>query len=123
MLRTALYCALPCVPTPLLFSDSPLLGMCVRLSPRCLCVDSLAFSLWCTFVRSVGRRSQCVGTGCLMHCGCCFRAVFLGEYFENLVRVCAWVVRQRDGCPKIVNIGSARTDMFYERKKYGFKKR
>jgi hypothetical protein len=28
---------------------------------------------------------------------------------------------QRDGCPKIVNIGSARTDMFYERKKYGFR--
>ena len=30
---------------------------------------------------------------------------------------------QRDGCPKIVNLGSARTDLFYERKKYGFKKR
>ena len=28
---------------------------------------------------------------------------------------------QRDGCPKIVNLGSSRTDMFYERKKYGFK--
>jgi hypothetical protein len=26
---------------------------------------------------------------------------------------------QRDGCPKIVNIGSAKTDLFYERKKYG----
>lgn len=30
---------------------------------------------------------------------------------------------QRDGCPKIINLGSARTDLFYERKKYGFKKR
>ena len=29
----------------------------------------------------------------------------------------------RDGCPKIINLGSARTDLFYERKKYGFKKR
>uniref|UniRef100_A0A3Q7J4E0 PHD finger-like domain-containing protein 5A n=1 Tax=Solanum lycopersicum TaxID=4081 RepID=A0A3Q7J4E0_SOLLC len=28
-----------------------------------------------------------------------------------------------DGCPKIVNLGSAKTDLFYERKKYGFKKR
>lgn len=27
---------------------------------------------------------------------------------------------QRDGCPKIINLGQARTDMFYERKKYGF---
>ena len=32
-------------------------------------------------------------------------------------------VLQRDGCPKIVNLGSAKTDLFYERKKYGFKKR
>lgn len=32
-------------------------------------------------------------------------------------------LRQRDGCPKIVNLGSAKTDLFYERKKYGFKKR
>ena len=30
---------------------------------------------------------------------------------------------QRDGCPKIINLGSARTDLFYERKKYGFKRR
>lgn len=29
---------------------------------------------------------------------------------------------QRDGCPKIVNLGSAKTDLFYERKKYGFKR-
>lgn len=27
------------------------------------------------------------------------------------------------GCPKIVNVGTAKTDMFYEQKKYGFKKR
>merc|ERR1712037_895575 len=25
-------------------------------------------------------------------------------------------------CPKIVNLGSAKTDLFYERKKFGFKK-
>ena len=30
---------------------------------------------------------------------------------------------QRDGCPKIINLGCARTDLFYERKKYGFKQR
>ena len=29
---------------------------------------------------------------------------------------------QRDGCPKIVNLGTSKTDLFYERKKYGFKK-
>jgi len=37
--------------------------------------------------------------------------------------VSAFLVAQRDGCPKIVNLGSAKTDLFYERKKYGFKKR
>lgn len=31
--------------------------------------------------------------------------------------------RNADGCPKIVNLGSSKTDLFYERKKYGFKKR
>ena len=35
---------------------------------------------------------------------------------------CIYVL-QRDGCPKIINLGSAKTDLFYERKKYGFKKR
>ena len=34
---------------------------------------------------------------------------------------CAIQEKDRDGCPKIVNLGSARTDLFYERKKYGFK--
>lgn len=33
------------------------------------------------------------------------------------------VLIKRDGCPKIVNLGSSKTDLFYERKKYGFKKR
>ncbi|KAK2640734.1 hypothetical protein Ddye_022497 [Dipteronia dyeriana] len=30
--------------------------------------------------------------------------------------------RKTDGCPKVVNLGSAKTDLFYERKKYGYKK-
>lgn len=35
---------------------------------------------------------------------------------------CTLMEKDRDGCPKIVNLGSAKTDLFYERKKYGFKK-
>lgn len=35
----------------------------------------------------------------------------------------SFIYLQRDGCPKIVNLGSVKTDLFYERKKYGFKKR
>lgn len=36
---------------------------------------------------------------------------------------CTILEKDRDGCPKIVNLGSSKTDLFYERKKYGFKKR
>ena len=28
---------------------------------------------------------------------------------------------QRDGCPKIINLGSARVDMHYDKKKYSYK--
>ena len=38
-------------------------------------------------------------------------------------RECTLAEKDRDGCPKVINLGSARTDLFYERKKYGFKKR
>uniref|UniRef100_A0A0L8GQI0 Uncharacterized protein n=1 Tax=Octopus bimaculoides TaxID=37653 RepID=A0A0L8GQI0_OCTBM len=38
-------------------------------------------------------------------------------------RLCKKHVKNRDGCPKIVNLGSAKIDRFYEREKYGFKKR
>jgi PHD finger-like domain-containing protein 5A len=38
-------------------------------------------------------------------------------------RECALLEKDRDGCPKIVNIGQATKDMFYDRRKYGYKKR
>lgn len=38
-------------------------------------------------------------------------------------RECTQEEKDRDGCPKIVNLGSSKTDLFYERKKYGFKRR
>lgn len=33
---------------------------------------------------------------------------------------CAMQEKDRDGCPKIVNVGSAKTDRFYEKKKVLF---
>ncbi|KAJ1675390.1 hypothetical protein EV182_001362 [Spiromyces aspiralis] len=33
-------------------------------------------------------------------------------------RECVALEKDRDGCPKVVNLGSARTDLFYERKKF-----
>ncbi|PON68620.1 PHF5-like [Parasponia andersonii] len=41
----------------------------------------------------------------------------------NYRKECTQQEKDRDGCPKIVNLGSAKTALFYERKKYGFKKR
>mmetsp|Transcript_9350 Transcript_9350/g.19133 ORF Transcript_9350/g.19133 Transcript_9350/m.19133 type:complete len:112 (-) Transcript_9350:230-565(-) len=35
---------------------------------------------------------------------------------------CTILEKDREGCPKIINLGSAKTDLFYERKKYGLKK-
>ena len=32
-------------------------------------------------------------------------------------RPCTMLEKDRDGCPKIVNIGSSRTDLFYQRKR------
>jgi len=32
---------------------------------------------------------------------------------------CVQQEKDRDGCPKIVNLGTARMDLYYERKKYG----
>ncbi|XP_006896728.1 PREDICTED: PHD finger-like domain-containing protein 5A-like [Elephantulus edwardii] len=36
---------------------------------------------------------------------------------------CTIQEKDHDGCPKIVKLGSSKTELFYERKKYGFKKR
>lgn len=33
-------------------------------------------------------------------------------------RPCVLLERDKDGCPRIVNMGSARTDMYYEMKRY-----
>ena len=41
----------------------------------------------------------------------------------NIIGECVQTGKDRDGCPKVVNLGSTKTDLFYERKKYGFKKR
>ena len=32
---------------------------------------------------------------------------------------CTLQERDRDGCPKVVNMGSARVDMYYERRRWG----
>ena len=60
--------------------------------------------------RSGGCCVGCVGANCL-------REVPL----ETSLPYSSLSALQRDGCPKIINLGAARTDRFYERKKYGAK--
>ena len=38
-------------------------------------------------------------------------------------RECYQLEKCNEGCPKIINLGATKTDLIYERKKYGFKKR
>lgn len=44
-------------------------------------------------------------------------------HHNKIIGECVQTGKDRDGCPKVVNLGSTKTDLFYERKKYGFKKR
>ena len=34
-------------------------------------------------------------------------------------RACCKLEKDRDGCPKVINLGSARVDLFYGKKKAG----
>mmetsp|Transcript_19944 Transcript_19944/g.39157 ORF Transcript_19944/g.39157 Transcript_19944/m.39157 type:complete len:112 (-) Transcript_19944:216-551(-) len=36
---------------------------------------------------------------------------------------CVLQEKDRDGCPKVINLGTSRADNFYEQQKYGFTKR
>ena len=57
---------------------------------------------------------------CWLSCVICGGPGISDAYY---CRECCQQEKDRDGCPKIVNLGSSKTDLFYERKKYGFKKR
>ncbi|KAB2603931.1 PHD finger-like domain-containing protein 5A [Pyrus ussuriensis x Pyrus communis] len=82
----------------------PDLIMCRKQPGICVIYDSYVRP--CTLVR--GRCVICGG---------------VGISYAYYCKECTQQEKDRDGCPKIVNLGSAKTDMFYERKKYGFKKR
>ncbi|KAM1198467.1 hypothetical protein ACFX2H_009813 [Malus domestica] len=71
----------------------------------------------CVLAHSFGFATSATGSfqGRCVICG----GVGISDYCKE----CTQQEKDRDGCPKIVNLGSAKTDLFYERKKYGFKKR
>ena len=44
---------------------------------------------------------------------------FLGISDAYYCAGCTRLEKDRDGCPKIVNLGASRTDLFYERRRLG----
>ncbi|XP_054406725.1 PHD finger-like domain-containing protein 5A [Pongo abelii] len=55
--------------------------------------------------------------------GCCVICGGPGVSGAYYCKQCTIQEKDRDGCPKIVNLGSSKTDFFYEHKKCSFKKR
>ncbi|KAF9594843.1 hypothetical protein IFM89_034826 [Coptis chinensis] len=60
---------------------------------------------------------------CMVIIGRCVICGGVGISDAYYCKECTQQEKDKDGCPKIVDLGSAKTDLFYERKKYGFKKR
>ena len=89
--------------------------LCEKDDGKCVICDSLVHP--CTLVRICDECNYGSFQGRCVICG----GVGISDAYY--CKECTQLERDRDGCPKIVNLGSAKTDLFYERKKYGFKKR
>eukprot|EP01132_Coremiostelium_polycephalum_P008635 gene8635-10629_t len=83
-------------------------GKCVVCDSHVKLVTVVRICDECNYGSFQGRCVVCGGPG-----------VSDGYYCKE----CTIQEKDRDGCPKIINLGSSKTDLFYERKKYGFKKR
>ena len=85
--------------------------LCEKCDGKCVICDSMVRQHTlvricdeCNFGSNQGKCVICGGPG-----------VSDAYYCQECVRQ----EKDRDGCPKILNIGTAKTDLFYERKKYG----
>ncbi|KAK4028087.1 hypothetical protein OUZ56_017265 [Daphnia magna] len=89
--------------------------LCEKCDGKCVICDSYVKP--CTLVRIC---DECNYGSYQGRCVICGGPGVSDAYY---CKECTIQEKDRDGCPKIVNLGSAKTDLFYERKKYGFKKR
>ncbi|KAH9967513.1 PHF5-like protein-domain-containing protein [Russula dissimulans] len=69
----------------------------------------------------LSRSRQCPPSFCFAHIYG-FSSSFSGISDAYYCAECTRLEKDRDGCPKIVNLGASRTDLFYERRRLGFKK-
>lgn len=97
-------------------SSVPAIGrLCEKCDGKCVICDSYVRP--CTLVRIC---DECNYGSYQGRCVICGGPGVSDAYY---CKECTIQEKDRDGCPKIVNLGSSKTDLFYERKKYGFKKR
>jgi len=89
--------------------------LCAKCDGKCVICDS--------FVRPSSLVHICDECNYGSYGGRCVVCGALGVSDAFYCVQCCQLERDRDGCPKIVNLGSAKTDLFYERKKFNFKKR
>ena len=84
--------------------------LCEKCDGRCVICDSYvrpeAIVRICDECIFGNNRDRCVGCG------------GPGVADAHYCHECCVREKDRDGCPRIINIGSARLDMIYERKKY-----
>ncbi|KAJ8251605.1 hypothetical protein GJAV_G00223140 [Gymnothorax javanicus] len=88
--------------------------LCEKCDGKCVICDSYVRP--CTLVRIC---DECNYGSYQGRCVICGGPGVSDAYY---CKECTIQEKDRDGCPKIVNLGSSKTDLFYERKKYGFKK-
>lgn len=89
--------------------------LCEKCDGKCVICDS--------YVRPNGLVKVCDECNYGSFQGRCVICGGTGISDAYYCKECVQLEKDRDGCPKIINLGSAKTDLFYERKKYGFKKR
>ncbi|KAJ6777441.1 PHD FINGER-LIKE DOMAIN-CONTAINING PROTEIN 5A [Salix koriyanagi] len=84
--------------------------LCEKDDGKCVICDSYVRP--CTLVRVCDECNYGSFQGRCVICG----GVGISDAYY--CKECTQMEKDRDGCPKIVNLGSAKTDLFYERKKY-----
>lgn len=87
--------------------------VCERCDGRCVICDS--FVKPSTIVRVCDECNYGSYAGRCVVCG------GVGVADAYYCKECTRLEKDRDGCPKIINLGSARVDLHYDKKKYSYK--
>eukprot|EP00388_Colpodella_angusta_P006093 GDKJ01018318.1.p2 GENE.GDKJ01018318.1~~GDKJ01018318.1.p2 ORF type:complete len:121 (+),score=18.78 GDKJ01018318.1:32-364(+) len=89
--------------------------VCEKDEGKCVLCDSYARP--CTLVK------VCDDCNYGNHCDRCVICGAPGFADAYYCIECTMLEKDRDGCPKVINMGQARADLFFERKKLGFQGR